>query len=302
MEREDVWLHPSGEALFNVEAQKHNDTYLPIIDTDNYLAAFISLHRRHNPLTPRWAIGCHASEFVSLVTTQWDRQALICRKPQNIGEKRAMVIGAACRLCSLPLKMDLGQPHDDIYISTAQRRGLLYVIRAHVPPFHTHAMQRYDGIDAATRLEGAEVLSILSHLFATLEVEAPDFTDIPLQRYEPYEQAPPPPSGKFNSPERRLCSSLAYTAFNARAGRATGAGVRLPFCLLADQVDGSIMSFTKEDFKQRAHVNDAKNPLQVAMSAIAGKLSEFEDLGRNVSYPLEDMNTSTHLFTGTLHV
>jgi hypothetical protein len=285
MEREDIWLEPSEEALFNAEAHKHNEEFLPLIDTDLYLSAFLHVHRRHNPLVPRWAIGCSASNFVSEVTAQWDFQATIHRNPQDKNEKRAMAIGAARRLCSLPLQMDRESPHDENYISTAQKRGLLYHVRADIPSPHVYVVQRYDGMDAANRLEGAEALSILAHLFATLMVGVPTFTGIPLQRYGPYERTRPPTIGKFPSPDRRLCSSLAYTAFNVRAGRGRGVFVKLPFDLLGgEQPDDSIMSFTKEDFRQRAQVNDAKNPLQVTMSAIAGKLCEFEDLGRNVSY------------------
>ncbi len=96
-----------------------------------------------------------------------------------------MAIGAACRICSLPLQMD-ASPHDDNYISTAQRCGLLYHVQDNIPSPNAYAIQRYDGADAAAHLEGAaaclegaEVLSILAHLFATLGVEVPDFTGIP---------------------------------------------------------------------------------------------------------------------------
>ena len=285
MERDDVWLSPDEEVLFNAEAKKHNSDFLPLVHTDSYLKAFTHIHRRHNPLIPRWVVECSASNFVSVVAEKWDSQAAVHRKPQDMNEKRFMVIGAARRLCSLLLRMDQGNLHDEGYMSTAQKRGLLYHIRADVPSAHTYVIQRYDGIDAANRLEGAEVLSILAQLFATLEVNPPDVSDIPLRQYDPYKRPPPPTNGKFTSPDRRLCSSLAYTAFNVRVAKAKGDHVRLPFGLLGgEQSDDSVIPFSKEDFRQRAQVNDSKNPLQVAMSAIAGKLCEFEDLGRSVSY------------------
>ena len=106
MEREDVWLEPSEEALFNVEAHKHNEEFLPLINTDLYLSAFINIHRRHNTLIPWCTIGCSTSNFVSEVAAQWDLQARIHQNPQDKNEKRAMVIGTAHRLCSLPLQMD----------------------------------------------------------------------------------------------------------------------------------------------------------------------------------------------------
>jgi hypothetical protein len=286
MERDDVWLERAEELLFNAEAQTHNEHFLPLLDTDLYLCAFVHIHRRHNPLIPQWTLACSASNFVPIVTAQWDLQAATCQNQQDINEKRAMVIGAARRLCSLSLKMDQESPHNENYISTAQRRGLLYPVWVDPPSLHAYVVSRYDGTNAAARLEGAEVLSILAHLFATLGVEVPDFTGIPLHRYHPYERTAPPAIGKFISPERRLCASLAYTAFNIRAGKAKGdkRGVRLPFGLLGEQSDASITTFMKEDFKQCTQVNDAKNPLQVAMSTIAGKLCEFQDLGNNVSY------------------
>ncbi len=239
MERDDVWLAPDEEALFNAEAEKHNTDFLPLIHTDLYLSAFTHIHRQHNPLIPQWVVECSASNFVSVVTEKWDSQAAVHQKPQDMNEKRFMVIGAAHRLCSLPLQMDQGSLHDEGYISTAQKRGLLYHIRANIPSLHTYVIQRYDGIDAANHLEGAEVLSILVQLFATLEVNPPDFNNILLRQYG---------------------------------------------LLGGEQSDDSVIPFTKEDFRQRAQVNDSKNPLQVAMSAIAGKLCEFEDLGRSVSY------------------
>jgi hypothetical protein len=219
------------------------------------------------------------------VAEQWDLQAAKQVTPRDTDEKRAMAIGAARRICSLPLQMDPESPHDDNYISTALRRGLLYHVRDNIPIVHTYAIQRYDGVDAASRLEGAEVLSILGHLFATLRVERPDFTGIPLLRYEQYERTPPPRYGKFVSPDRRLCSSLAYTAFHVRACKIQGQErPKLPYGLLGAQEDENVTSFTKEDFMQQSHLNDAKNPLRVALSTMAGKLLELEELGRNVSY------------------
>jgi hypothetical protein len=288
MERSDVWLLRSEEELFNANAHGFNEKFLPLIDTDYYLGAFIHIHRRQNPLIPLWAVGCNASGFVALVTEQWDLQAERRPNSRDINAKRAMVIGSARRLCSLPLRMDPQSPHDHTYISTAQKRGLLYHVRDDIPSPHVHAMQRYDGTDAATRLEGAEVLSILAHLFVTLGVEVPDFTNIPRLCYAPYKRPPPPTTGKFVSPDRRLCSSLAYTAFHVRASKATskgkGADIKLPFGLLGQDQADSVTSFSKEDFRQQSNVNDAKNPLQVAMSTLAGKLCELHDLGCDVCH------------------
>jgi hypothetical protein len=285
MERDDTWLERSEELLFNAEAQKHNEEFLPLLHTDLYLSAFTHMHRRNNPLIPPWTLTCTALNFVPTVAAQWDLQAATLQNHQNVNEKRAMVIGAARRLCSLPLKMDSESPHDEEYVSTAEKRGLLYRIRVDPPSSNTYVLSQYTGTDSGIRLEGAEVLSLLAVLFATLCVEAPDFAGIPLYQYRAYERTPPPAIGKFVSPERRLCASLAYTAFNVRGGTGKGSkkDVRMPFGLLGEQSDGGITSFTKEDFKQRAQVNDSKNPLQVAMSTIAGKLCEFKDLGHNVS-------------------
>src|SRR5260370_12118459 len=80
-----------------------------------------------------------------------------------------MAIGGAHRICSLPLQMD-ASPHDDNYISTAQRCGLLYHVQDNIPSPNAYAIQRYDGADAAAHLEGAEVLSILAHLLPLLEL------------------------------------------------------------------------------------------------------------------------------------
>ena len=107
-----------------------------------------------------------------------------------------------------------GSLQNEGYMSTAQKCGLLYHIRANIPPAHTYVIQWYDGINAANCLEGAEVLSILAQLFAVLEVNPPDISDIPLQQYDLYKQPPPPTNGKFTSPDQHLCLSLAYTAFN----------------------------------------------------------------------------------------
>jgi hypothetical protein len=287
MEREpDIWLAPYEQALFNADAENHNSRFLPLIHTDLYLSAFTSIHRRHNPLIPQWVVECSASDFVSAVAEQWDSHAAAAahQNPQDMNEKRFMVIGAARRLCSLPLRME-GSLRDEGYISTAQKRGLLYHIRTDTPSLQMHVVQRYDGIDAANRLEGAEVLSILAQLFATLGVNPPDFSDIPLRQYLPYKRPPPLTNARLNSPDRRLCSSLAYTVFNVRLAKAKGDHVKLPFGLLGgEQSDDSVIPFSKEDFRQRAQVNDSKNPLQVAMSGIAGKLCEFKDLGRSVGY------------------
>jgi len=284
MEKSDLWLSRAEEEAFNIEARKFNLQFLSQIDTDMYLSAFVHVHRRHNPLIPPWAVGCGASNFVTLVTQQWDAQAAKQVNPRDANEKRAMVIGAARRICSLPLQMDRESPHDDTYVSTALRRGLLYHVRDHIPFVNTYAIHRYDGSDAATRLEGADVLSILAHLFATLRCERPAFVNIPLLRYEPYERPAPPKVGKFGSPDRRLCSDLAYTAFHARAGRYGDRDVfRMPYNLLGAQGEGTITSFTKEDFLRQSHLNDAKNPLKIAMSTMAGKLLELEALGRDVS-------------------
>ena len=153
------------------------------------------------------------------------------------------------------------------------------------PSLQTHIIKRYDGIDAANHLEGVEVLLILMQLFATLGVNPLDFSNIPLWQYLPYKQPLPPTNAKFNSPDRHLCLSLAYTVFNVRAAKTRDDHVRLPFGVLGgEQSDDSIIPFSKEDFRQRAQVNDSKNPLQVAMSGIAGKLCEFKDLGRSVGH------------------
>jgi hypothetical protein len=45
MERADVWLLHSEEEAFNAEARKFNEEFLPLIDTDWYLGAFIHVHR-----------------------------------------------------------------------------------------------------------------------------------------------------------------------------------------------------------------------------------------------------------------
>jgi hypothetical protein len=95
MERADVWLLHSEEEAFNAEARKFNEEFLPLIDTDWYLGAFIHVHRRHNPLIPPWAVGCSASNFVALVAEQWDLQAAKQVTPRDTDEKRAMAIGAA---------------------------------------------------------------------------------------------------------------------------------------------------------------------------------------------------------------
>ena len=285
MERVDVWLLPSEEVAFNAEAQKFNEEFLPLLDTDKYLGAFIHIHHWQNPLIPLWAVGCGASDFVALVTEKWDLQAVTHQNTSDLNVKQAMAIGAACRICSLPLWMD-ASPHDDNYISTAQRCGLLYHVWDNIPSPNTYAIQRYDGADTAAHLEGAKVLSILAHLFATLGVEVPDFTGIPQHRYQPYERPPPPKIGKFVSPDRRLCSSLAYTAFNFRSSKIECSDlIKLPFCLLGEQTDGSVTTFTKEDFIQQLYLNDAKNPLWVALSTLAGKLCELEDLGHDVGCP-----------------
>src|SRR5260370_5548980 len=178
MERVDVWLLPSEEVAFNAEAQNFNEEFLPLLDTDKYLGAFIHIHRQQNPLIPLWAVRCGASDFVALVTEKWDLQAVTHQNTSDLNVKRAMAIGAACRICSLPLWMDVS-PHDDNYISTSQRHGLLYHVQANIPSPNAYTIQRYDAADAAAHLHESKVLSILSHLFATLVVEVPDFTGIP---------------------------------------------------------------------------------------------------------------------------
>ena len=123
---QDIWLAPHEEALFNADAKKHNSHFLPLIHTNLHLSAFTSIHCRHNPLIPRWVVECSASNFVSAVAKQWDSQvaAAVHQKPQDMNEKRFMAIGAAHRLCSLPLQME-GSLCNEGYISTAQKRGLL---------------------------------------------------------------------------------------------------------------------------------------------------------------------------------
>src|SRR6266478_9935169 len=127
MERVDMWLLPSEEVAFNAEAQKFNEEFLPLLDTDKYLGAFIHIYCWQNPLIPLWAVRCGASDFVALVTEKWDLQAVTHQNTSDLNVKRAMAIGAACRICSLPLQMD-ASPHDDNYISTAQRHGLPYIM------------------------------------------------------------------------------------------------------------------------------------------------------------------------------
>lgn len=281
MEKNDVWLHPPEEDIFNVMAQSFNNHFLPLIHTEACLTAFIQIHRRQNPLIPEWASQCTQTNFVESVQEHWDIEA---GEGANSDVRRNMVIGAARRLCSLPLRMDAGTPHDDEYISRAQKRGLLYPIRANKSAFF---FQNYNTAEAVARLEGAEVLSIMAHLFATLSSEVPDLTGLPQYQYEPYG---PLSSRKLQAPERRLCASLAKAAFHVRAAKvASGSrvtGVRPPFGLLGEgtQPPGidDVLSFSKEDFHSQSNLNDGKNTLRVAMSTLAGKLSELQDLGASV--------------------
>src|SRR5580692_4288100 len=96
-QQQDMWMHPSEEARFNVIAKEWNAHLLPLIKTDHYLSAFFDVHRRFNKLIPNWATG-PASQFVDLVDKQWVFYKEMANDVELPQEKHAIVIGAARRL------------------------------------------------------------------------------------------------------------------------------------------------------------------------------------------------------------
>lgn len=273
----------SEELFFNARASNTNSSLLPLLDTDDYMKALVHVHRRHNPLIPLSLTQCSASNFVSTVSQEWDTLSLNQPDDFNIYDKRYMVIGAARRISSLALKMDREGLSSDNYILSAQRRGLLLHTRSIIPDPHTHAIALYNNSDAYNRLEVVECFSIISHLFASISPSNSEESrqNVEQSVYEPYVQ-PPPKHGRLIKPERRSCSSLAYTALHVRACKdnlSKGA-----FCLLEESKDDdSVIPFSREDFERQAGLNDDKNPLQIALSYLAGKLVEFKQLGMDVS-------------------
>jgi hypothetical protein len=283
MERIDGWLTPEEEQIFNTNNSVWNSRFFPLLHTDDYLRAFFHVQRRYNPLIPSWTLGCNASNFVFVATEKWDHHCSMRSDITDASDKRALVIGIARRLCSLGLQMDPGCARNAGYTASAQRRGLLYPIRQSIPTEHTYAMPKFDGVDASMRLDGVELLAILAYLFAHFEVENdPDDVDAVVPyRYEPYERPPPK---KLSPPERRLCSSLAYVAFNSRVCASGGGGqVKAPLCLLGEEkIDDQVPAFSVEDFAQLADLTDSKNPLRATVAYLAGKLLELKQLGIDV--------------------
>jgi hypothetical protein len=285
MERLDGWLACSEEKIFNDDARQFNEHYLPLLHTDLYLNAFLNIHHRHNPVIPSWTLTCSASDFIRIVAEKWDDQAQVLPEAHRSLEKRAIVIGIARRLCSLTLRMDDALPKDATYIITAQRRGLLYHIRDDIPAEQTYASPKYDTVDALTRLEGVELLSMMAHLFAPPGMDIEDSGDHLPYRYEPYERTRP--TARFSPPERRLCGSLAYTAFNVRSCAAGKGSVRSPFSLLGEpKAEESVTTFSKEDFAHLANLVDSRNPLRPTLAYLAGKMLELKQLGNDVCLSL----------------
>jgi hypothetical protein len=276
-QQQDVWMHPSEEARFNIFAQKWNLELMPLIETDNYLSAFFHVQRRFNNMIPDWATG-PASQFVDLVHQKWTSLA---SNDELIQEKYAIVIGAARRICSLQLQMEPGSSNTPGYIEMAQRRGLLFHIRDYIPSPNAYVLTRYDSQDAWERIEALEQISIISTIFASVGGVAPSKSEEHFH-FDPYFTRPPP-TKKFPAVERRRSTNLAYVALHARHAR-SHQEVKAPFRLLSQIMEGSGSgNFSEEDLADQAAVTDEVNPLRPTLAYLAGKLLQCKHLGDNVS-------------------
>lgn len=279
-QQQDVWMHSSEEARFNVFAKEWNTHLLPLIETDDYLSAFFHVHRRFNNVIPDWATG-PAPQFVNLVDKQWLFYEGMANNVELPQEKHAIVIGAARRLCSLKLKMEPGSSSVPGYIETAQRRGLLFHTRDNIPIPNAYALTRYDSQDAWERIEALEQISIISIMFASIGSVTP-FLSKEHFCFEPYFTRPPP-TKKFPPVERRRSTDLAYVALHARHAR-THQDVKAPFHLLSTISEGSgRRNFSAEDLADQAALTDEINPLRPTLAYLAGKLLQCKLLGDNVS-------------------
>ena len=275
----DFWLDSSERTIFNTHALQWNSKLILLTDTDQYLTAFFHVHRRFNNAIPRWATG-PASQFVDLVTSQWDSCAANVPGAHFLAVKRSIVIGAARRICSLDLRMDPGSRERSDYCEVAERRGLLFHVRDDVGDENTYAVQRFDSVDVWARVEALELMSIIGHLFASIGAMVVHSADVPHFRFEPYYERPPPGS-RFSPPDRRLTSSLAYSAFHVWRASA-GTLVKPPYRLLPP-VSGGNIQFSASYFANKAAVTDEANPLIPTFSYLAGKLLHCKLLGENVS-------------------
>lgn len=284
-----------------MDAVKYNDELMPLITTESYLTAFIRVHIGYNPLlsvVPQVS----SSNFVHAVGELWDFHVSTQGDLPYLDIKRHIVIGAARRICQVPLIMD--QQRDESFVLTAQRRGLLFQTRD-VPSSHQLAVARYDSGDAWNRFEALECLTLMANLFASVGAE---LTGLSHQYcHEPYERSVLQKSDgrggqmpKLPNPNRRSCGDLAYLAYNFRVCANVKDGLSAPLRLLQD-VDnrGKVDTFTAEDFRDTAQLTDNKNPLQVTLSYIAGKFLQLKALGEDVSHLnpslcVEALNASEH--------
>jgi len=279
-QQHDVWMDPSEEARFNVLAKKWNSQLLPLIETDDYLSAFLQVHRRFNNMIPDWATG-PASQFVDLVAQQWVSHAEMANNEELLGEKYAIVIGAARRICSLDLRMDPNSSGAPSYMETAQRRGLLFHVRDTIPIPNAYVLTRYDSQDAWEHIEALEQISIITMMFASIGAVAPSQSKEHF-RFDPY-FARPPPTKKFPPVEQRRSTDLAYLALHARHAH-THQDVKAPFRLLSAISEGSgAGNFSETDLADQAAVTDEVNPLRPTLAYLAGKLLQCKYLGEWVS-------------------
>ena len=274
----DSWLSPCEKIIFNERALEWNSELLPLIHTDNYLTAFFRVHRRFNNAIPQWATG-PASQFVGLVTTQWDSCATEVTGARFLAVKRSIVIGAARRICSLQLRMDATDLERPDCYEVAERRGLLFYVPQEIADENTHTVQRFDSADVWARVEALELISIIGYLFGSIGAMVFHLADEPHFRFQPYYEREPP-SRRFSPPERRLTSSLAYAAFHVWHASG-GTRVKSPYRLLPP-VSGGKVQFSASYFANKAAVTDEANPLIPTLSYLAGKLLHCKLLGKNV--------------------